>query len=311
MSDGASLTLGDGTETIAINSSLTDLSALGAFTGVLSVTLTNGASLVATDADTLTITETTIDLVGATVVDGLTASGDIAANGNIKGDGVTDIDTMETITCDNLVVSNTATISNLTAVAGGVFNTGADSIGATEIDSGTEVATISAAAASLTSYAGGLQTSLITFTNTVHIALDGGDRGEEVEIITFPKGRILIVGAAIDATTTVNSNFEAHVNDEYFLGIGTAVAGADATLAGTEQDIIATTTIDTDSGNDLVTAWEADFTSGGDTVFDGTASAVKLYATMAIADTSILAGQSITNTLTGTLRVHWIFLGDD
>ena len=74
MSDGASLTLGDGTETIAINSSLTDLSALGAFTGVLSVTLTNGASVVAVNGTTLRLTEATIDLVGNTTVDTITVA---------------------------------------------------------------------------------------------------------------------------------------------------------------------------------------------------------------------------------------------
>ena len=111
MSDGASLTLGDGTETIAINSSLTDLSALGAFTGVLSIGLTNGASIVATDGDTLTITETTIDLVGATVVDGLTASGTL----DFPAQSIGSDDLAASLT-DSTLVSN-ATLEVVGAIA--------------------------------------------------------------------------------------------------------------------------------------------------------------------------------------------------
>lgn len=41
------------------------------------------------------------------------------------------------------------------------------------------------------------------------------------------------------------------------------------------------------------------------------AQVIRTMAMVADADTSILVGENITNTVTGTMRVHWIFLGDD
>jgi hypothetical protein len=44
-------------------------------------------------------------------------------------------------------------------------------------------------------------------------------------------------------------------------------------------------------------------------VFDGTASAAKVYFNTCVADTSISADASVT--VTGSMRVHYILLGDD
>ena len=277
---------------------ISNLNAAGDGTAGLlqSVTPSTGTFTVNTN---LTVTGNVIAGNLTTTTDSVNPAGgtfSIATNANIGND---------------LVVTNDATVGGtLTVTTGAVLP--ADSIGATEVDSGTAAATVTAAAGSGVDYVGAMQTKVVTFTNVVLTAADGSDRGASVEFMTFPEGRIWIAGAAINATCTTHSNFEASVNDVFLTSVGTAAAGAaEGTLTGTEADLIASTEHDTVDGNTLVFQWEADMTAGGDSVFDGTSSAVKLYANMAVADTSILVGEAITNTVSGTMRVHWLFLGDD
>jgi len=158
-------------------------------------------------------------------------------------------------------------------------------------------------------YRGQAVTTVITFSGISETATDGTDEGESQIIYTFPEGRILIIGAAIDANVVNTDDFEASDNDHYFVGIGSAAAGDDATLTGTEVDIIAANNIDTTAGATLTTSWEADFTAGGDIVLDGTAAAKSLYFNMCVADTQI--DDDMTVTPSGVLTVTWLFLGDD
>lgn len=190
----------------------------------------------------------------------------------------------------------------------------ADSIGALEVDSGTEVATFTVAAVAGTNYVGAMQTSLITFTNVVETFTDGSDEGESQLLMTFPEGSILIVSVWLDTTISCTTNvFEDSTDDVFFTAIGTAPAGDDATLAGTEQDIISVATHDTvaaggDGGTVFSFEWEDRLTAGADSVWDGTSTAVKLYFNTCVADTSISADTSVTNI--GAMRVHWILEGN-
>lgn len=149
--------------------------------------------------------------------------------------------------------------------------------------------------------------SRFTFNNTM-TATDGSAEGESSLLYTFPEGRIYILGVAIDATV-VNTATEADTNDTFVMAIGTAAAADDATLTSTEADIIASTTF-SDGAVTLTNAWEADFTAGADTVFDGTASAVTLNLNAGIADANITTND-FTVTVTGSGNVFWINLGDD
>ena len=170
---------------------------------------------------------------------------------------------------------------------------------------GTGVTSVTTAA----EYRGVVHETVLTFGTVVETFTDGDDEGESTNIYTFPQGRILILGAAIDASVTCSTNFGANPNDLFYVGIGSAAAGDDPTLSETEQDIIAVTTLDTVSNTVWTFAWEADMTAGGDSVYDGTASAQVLYFNTCVADTSISA--DTTATLTGILRLTWVFLGDD
>ena len=204
----------------------------------------------------------------------------------------------------------TVPTGDLTLTAGDVILTAGsftDSVGTLgEGLAGAGVASVTTAA----EYRGVVHETVLTFGTVVETFTDGSDEGESTNIYTFPQGRILILGAAIDATAVAATNcFEATANDIYYVGIGSAAAGDDATLASTEQDIIAVTTLDTASGGTLTHQWEADMTAGGDSVYDGTASAQVLYFNTCVANTSISNDCSVT--LTGVLRLTWVFLGDD
>ncbi|MFH1604471.1 MAG: hypothetical protein ABIH03_11255 [Pseudomonadota bacterium] len=166
-------------------------------------------------------------------------------------------------------------------------------------------------ATTITDVAGAVRRTTITFASVIETLTDGSDEGESQLLMTFPEGRILIIGAAIDADTANGGAemWEASDNDHYFVGIGTAAAEDDATLSGTECDIIAAQDNDTAAGATTTFTWEADMTAGADTVFDGTATAVALYFNTCAADTSLDATGTIT--LTGSMTVIWVWLGDD
>jgi hypothetical protein len=107
-------------------------------------------------------------------------------------------------------------------------------------------ATATAGVGTMAEYVGGVHTLVYTFTNVVLNLTNGADNADSQQIITFPEGRIYVLGAAWDATVTVTTNvWEDSGNDIFYVGIGTAAADQNATLAGTEQDIMAVQTLDT------------------------------------------------------------------
>lgn len=207
---------------------------------------------------------------------------------------------------------NSSVIGGVTPAAGtftDVTATGTITLNSKVVD---EVAGVTAVAesGSAVNYMGALHYDVFTFTNVTRTATDGGDRGLSAPLVTFPEGRILIMSAAIDCTVTCSSNFNASTDDVFVTSIGTASnAVGDATLSGTEVDIIASTEHDTASGDTVSFAWEADMTAGGDTVFDGTTTAVQLFWNAGVLDANTSGDVSITNA--GTANVIWAFLGDD
>jgi hypothetical protein len=155
---------------------------------------------------------------------------------------------------------------------------------------------------------GAVNKTTITFNNTL-TATDGSAEGETQVIYTFPAGRIYILGGALNATI-VNTATEADTNDVFLMGIGTAAANDDADLSDSnETDIFAGPTLEAGAVT-LTNQWEVDMTSGGDTVFDGTSTAVTLNLNMGIADACIKT-TGFSAAVTGSGTVFWINLGDD
>jgi hypothetical protein len=134
------------------------------------------------------------------------------------------------------------------------------------------------------------------------------DNGVGVKIYDFPAGRILLLGALIDAEAVCNDAFNASPNDVFKVGVGSvsATQAADGDLTLTEQDIIPATTIDTQGNTVLTNAVKAALAASAQ--FDGTSSALDLYINAAVLNASTT--KAVTVAITGTLTLFWINLGD-
>jgi hypothetical protein len=134
------------------------------------------------------------------------------------------------------------------------------------------------------------------------------DNGTGIKIYDFPAGRILLLGAIIDASAVCNDAFNASPNDVYKLGAGSvsATQAAEGDLTSTEQDIIPATTIDTQGNTVLTNDWHNAL--GASAQFDGTSSALDLYINAAVLNASTT--KAVTIAITGTLTLYWINLGD-
>ena len=123
--------------------------------------------------------------------------------------------------------SSAQTVSSLVATGsvravGGVYGVG--------------VGSATAAAATATEVTPCVQKTILTFAAFTKTFTDGSDEGESQLLYTFPEGRIYILGAAINAAVTNDSGYEATPNDIWYGAIGTAAAGDDGDLTGTEAD---------------------------------------------------------------------------
>ena len=252
-----------------------------------------------------------------TITSNLTVSGDLDVNGlDIDGTGALTLgaaDATSVAIADTLVATD---IQGPLSVDEAATFDAAVTIEGKLVDQ-TAGAVVVAAQGTVANYLGPVHYDVFTFTNTAAIIThtEGTAEGEGVKLLTFPQGRILILGAAINATVTCTTNVSGDSTADVFLtSIGTAAAGDEATLTSTEADIIGSTIHDMvgaggNGGSVFTFEWEADMVSGADTVFDGTASAAAIYYNSALVDANTSADLSITNT--GTFSITWVLLGDD
>jgi len=162
---------------------------------------------------------------------------------------------------------------------------------------------VAAGKCTATEYGDGVihQTALaLTLTGTNDLDLADGNHGTGVKVYTFPAGRILILGATIDASVAYNNK----VTGNFYLACGSAVGADDADLTSTEADIIPRTTID--GSQTSPEDWHAALAASAH--FDGTATAKDLYVNVACPDASNTGAS--TYAITGTLTITWINLGD-
>lgn len=138
----------------------------------------------------------------------------------------------------------------------------------------------------------------LTGDNDIDLA-DGADHGAGVKVYEFPAGRILLLGATINCTTTIAgaSGGAATVD----LAVGSAAAADDATLTSTEANVIPSTA--TANG---ASTWKAALAASAQ--FDGTSSAVALYVNAGV--TNAISASAVTVAIAGTLTLTWCNLGD-
>lgn len=127
-----------------------------------------------------------------------------------------------------------------------------------------------------------------------------------LKIFDFPEGQIKIIGSTVNLVLTKSA---AGVNADWDgdFSLGTVAAAADATLTGTEANIIASTaTPQAVAGVTTAKAIQA-----ADVLLDGTATAVDVYLNVLVDD----ADQDVTTTPTnlianGTITLTYALLGD-
>ena len=322
-------------DTITIGSAK-DTSALAGI--AVTVGSTGTTSALTLQSGTGDVTATSTDDISITATDDLALNGGSAGSiitlgGNTHGNVISigaDDTTADTITVGSakdttsvagiaVTVGSTGTTSALTLQSGtgdvtitstdDMAITATDNITITEASRGTAGTGVAAA-----SEVGVIVTDTLTFTLTGanDIDVDDGGKTKGTLIYTFPEGRILLLGAVLDASIVTNNVYNANPNDEYYVSVGSVdgTQAADADLTSTEQDIIPKTTLDT-VGN---TALTLDAHGGmatlaaANNIFDGTTTAETIFLNVAVPDANNTG--ATTHAVTGTLKLTYVNLGD-
>lgn len=131
------------------------------------------------------------------------------------------------------------------------------------------------------------------------------------KLFTFPAGNILIFGATADLVVRKSSAGVIDAFDGDF-ALGTVTASNNATLAGTEQNIIPTTATPQATGVGAAAFTTAKGVNAAAIApLDGTATAVPLFLNLLVDDGDHdVTGTPANLLLTGTVTVAWINLGD-
>ena len=287
----------------------TDAFTVANTTGI--VTLTNGAIIDnSTSATVLNLTETTVRVTGALdVTGGFTTDTNALAIADTTG-----VITMKNgATIDNNAAADTITIAEtnigltgVVTVTGALHHTGA-------VTTASGVGTAETGVVATEYGVGGIHQTLLTLTLTGDNDVDVADGSKTTGTLlyTLPEGFTYLVGVVCDISDTTNAAYNADANDIYYIGIGTAdgTQAADADLTGTEQDLIAKATIQTDSSGantQLTNAVKGSLSTPA--VYDGHTTAVPVYLNIAVPDASNTG--ATTHAVTGTVTLSYITLGD-
>ncbi len=143
----------------------------------------------------------------------------------------------------------------------------------------------------------------IALTDEAGVVAYGG-----LKIYDLPEGAALILGAVLDLDLTKSS---AGVNDDWDgdIALGTATAGNDGTLSGTEANIVPSTA--TPQATSGATTGNAQSAIGQVGVIDGTGTAADVYLNVLVDD----ADHDVTSTpcniiVNGTVKLTYVLLGD-
>ncbi len=208
--------------------------------------------------------------------------------------------------------STTYNLINRTIPAGGTLHWDGDS--PPEVSSGSSTPLVSTGAASHATVAaaeggtGPFHQTVLTLTDfPVLVGNTTGISFGSRELYAFPQGRISIRGCTLKLLTfkltdplNVTPIATTHGGD---VAVGTT-ATADATLTGTDVDLLPSTSIDP------ISAGIAGATLAADALFDGTTTAKKAFMNVIIDDSDVADGASDLILVSGTLTITWLFLGD-
>lgn len=155
---------------------------------------------------------------------------------------------------------------------------------------------------------GSFNKTILTLDNVGQTVVNGTEY-QSTKIFTFPEGRILVLGAVgtfkQKTTSAIASTLNSGVTGA--ISCGTAAA-SDTTLASTMVDILPSTAFTTSTTINVAgTAVNAALAASA--AFDGTGTAKPIYLNTAYATTTDVDADA-TQTISGTVAIAWVYLGD-
>lgn len=140
-------------------------------------------------------------------------------------------------------------------------------------------------------------------------AVVNGTEYQSTLLYTFPEGRLLVLGctATLQQKTTSALASTLNASSTGAISLGTAAASS-TTLNGTAADLLPSTAF-TSSATINVAGTAVSAALAASAAFDGTSSAKVLRLNTAYATTTDVDADA-TQTISGTIVVTWVFLGD-
>tara|TARA_R110000868_G_scaffold218849_3_gene469674 strand:+ start:759 stop:1487 length:729 start_codon:yes stop_codon:yes gene_type:complete len=154
----------------------------------------------------------------------------------------------------------------------------------------------------------GVQRTLLTLTDVAQTVTNGTEY-QGTKIYTFPEGRILVLGVTATLAQKTTSAILTTLNGSSTgaISLGTATA-SNVSLTGTMVDLLPSTAF-TSSATINVAGTAVSAALGASAQFNGTATAIPVYLNTAYATTTDVDGNA-TQTITGTVAITWVSLGD-
>jgi hypothetical protein len=155
---------------------------------------------------------------------------------------------------------------------------------------------------------GGICQTVLTLDNVAQTVVNGTEY-QGTKLYTFPEGRILVLGttARLQQKTTSALASTLNASSTGAIALGTATASS-TTLASTMVDLLPSTAF-TSSATVNVAGTAVTAALGASAQFDGTSTAKAMYLNTAYATTTDVDGDA-TQTISGTITVTWVNLGD-
>lgn len=153
-----------------------------------------------------------------------------------------------------------------------------------------------------------LHQTTLTLTDLAQSVVNGTEY-QGTKIYDFPAGRILILGVTASIAQKTTSAIASTLNSGVTgaLALGTATASS-VTLSSTMANLLPSTAFTTSTTINVAAA-AVGAALAASAQFDGTSTAIDMYINTAYATTTDVDADA-TQTLTGTIKISWINLGD-
>lgn len=155
---------------------------------------------------------------------------------------------------------------------------------------------------------GGFCQTVFTLNNVAQTVVNGTEY-QGTKLFTFPEGRILVLGttARLQQKTTSALAGTLNASSTGAIALGTATASS-TTLASTMVDLLPSTAF-ASSATVNVAGTAVGAALAASAHFDGTGTAKAMFLNTAYATTADVDGDA-TQTISGTITVAWVNLGD-